>query len=56
MLSATTGLLLIVLAGARSISGGEKRRVSIDCELVTGPSILFLDAVSRAIAYSTGTS
>ncbi|KAH8925218.1 hypothetical protein BT69DRAFT_1279899 [Atractiella rhizophila] len=29
--------------GQRAISGGEKRRVSIACELVTSPSILMLD-------------
>jgi ABC-type multidrug transport system ATPase subunit len=29
--------------GERGISGGEKRRVTIACELVTSPSILFMD-------------
>ena len=30
-------------SGKRAISGGEKRRVSIACELVTSPSIIFAD-------------
>jgi ABC-type multidrug transport system ATPase subunit len=38
-------------SGKRSISGGEKRRVSIACELVTSPSILFLGKATLENVY-----
>ena len=34
--------------GDRGISGGEKRRVQIACQLITGPSVVFLDEVRTA--------
>ena len=49
----TLGLSHVRTSHIRSLSGGQRKRVSIGCELITRPSLLFLDEPTSGMDPST---